>query len=150
MSFHRVKGPLYRAKGQEALKRFICHLTGEEGFDIIFKISMKVVKKPWGKEIWFAYNRKYAGKLLYINRGHRLSLQYHKKKDETMYALKGSYLLEINGKKRKVKEGEVVHFPPKTIHRTTAKYGNVILIEVSSPELNDIVRLSDDYNRIKK
>lgn len=108
---------------------------------------MQTVKKPWGKEVWFARTNKYAGKLLYIRKGHRLSLQYHKKKDETLYALKGACLLHKNGKIIKMKTGAVVHFPPKTIHRITAKYGDVILIEVSTPELHDVVRLSDDYVR---
>ena len=108
---------------------------------------MKTVKKPWGKEIWFAHTKKYAGKLLFIHKGHRLSLQYHRKKDETLYVLKGPLLLEINGKRKKISTGEAVRFPPKTVHRMTAEYGDVVLIDVSTPELKDVVRLNDDYGR---
>lgn len=109
---------------------------------------MKEVKKPWGKELWFAQTKKYVGKFLFIKKGQRLSLQYHKKKDETLYALKGDYWLEMNGKKRKMKMGSAVHFPPKTIHRMTAKYGDVVIVEVSTPEVEDVVRLADDYHRV--
>ncbi len=108
---------------------------------------MKIVKKPWGKEVWFAHTPKYVGKLLYIRKGHRLSLQYHNVKEETLYTLKGPYLLEMNGKKKKMKTGSVAHFPPKTIHRMQARYGNVTIVEVSTPEVEDVVRLKDDYNR---
>lgn len=110
--------------------------------------KIKTVKKPWGKEVWFAHTNKYVGKLLFIKKGHRLSLQYHRKKDETLYALRGPYLLEMNGKKRKMLQGSVIHFPPKTVHRMEAKYRDVVLIEVSSPEVADVVRLEDDYKRV--
>ena len=108
---------------------------------------MKIVKKPWGKEIWFAQTKKYVGKLLFIRKGHRLSLQYHKKKDETLYTLNGPCDLEINGQKKKMKNGSSVHFPPKTVHRITAKYCDVLLVEVSTPEVFDVVRIEDDYKR---
>lgn len=111
---------------------------------------MKTIHKPWGKEIWFAHTKKYVGKLLFIKKGRRLSLQYHKKKDETLYTLKGHYWLELDGKKKKMKSGSVVHFPPKARHRMEAKYGDVTLIEVSTPEVHDVVRLADDYHRAKK
>ncbi|MBI2915742.1 MAG: cupin domain-containing protein [Elusimicrobia bacterium] len=109
---------------------------------------MKRVRKPWGREVWFAQTPRYVGKLLYIRKGHRLSLQYHNKKEETLYTLQGPYMLEKNGRKKKMKSGSSVHFPPKTIHRMTAQYGDVILIEVSTPEVEDVVRLQDDYHRI--
>ncbi|MBI4248217.1 MAG: cupin domain-containing protein [Elusimicrobia bacterium] len=110
-------------------------------------VRPKVVAKPWGKEVWFARTSKYVGKLLYIRKGHRLSRQYHRVKHETLYTLKGKYLLELNGKKYLKKPGSVVVLPPKTIHRMHAKYGPVTLIEVSTPEVWDVVRLSDDYGR---
>ena len=109
---------------------------------------VKTVKKPWGKEIWFAQTRKYVGKLLFIKKGHRLSLQYHKKKMETLYTLEGSYWLEMNGKAGRMKKGTSVHFPAGTVHRMTARYGDVVIAEVSTPEVNDVVRLQDDYKRI--
>ncbi|HCJ67430.1 MAG TPA: cupin [Elusimicrobia bacterium] len=113
---------------------------------------MKIVKKPWGKEIWFAYNKKYVGKIILINKGHRLSKQYHRFKHETLYTDKGKYLLEIykgrNYRFNKVmKEGSVVIIPPKTVHRLDAKFTNVKIIEVSTPQVKDVIRLDDDYGR---
>ena len=112
--------------------------------------KLKIVKKPWGMEVWFAHTKKYVGKFLHIRKGHRLSMQYHKKKDETVYALKGPYRLEINGKAMKIETGKSVRIAPGTVHRMSAKYGNVVIVEVSTPEVEDVVRLQDDYNRINK
>jgi mannose-1-phosphate guanylyltransferase len=112
--------------------------------------KLKVVDKPWGCEIWFAQQKKYVGKILIIKKGHRLSKQYHKVKHETLYTDKGKYIMEINGKKLIVKEGESIVVPPKTVHRMYAKYGDIKLIEVSTPEVWDVVRLEDDYGRAKK
>jgi len=109
--------------------------------------KLKIVEKPWGKEIWFAYNKKYVGKIIWIKKGHRLSKQYHRFKHETLYTNQGKYILEINGKRKLMKEGSVVVIPPKCIHRLEAKYGNVKIIEVSTPQVKDVVRLEDDYGR---
>jgi len=109
---------------------------------------MKIVKKPWGKEIWFAQTRKYVGKIIWIKKGHRLSKQYHRFKHETLYTDDGKYILEIDGKKRLMKKGSVVVIPPKTVHRLEAKYSNVKIIEVSTPQVNDVIRLEDDYDRV--
>lgn len=108
---------------------------------------MKIVKKPWGQETWFAHNPKYTGKLLFIKKGHRLSKQYHRLKHETLYTLKGKYLLEFNGRKKVQKPGSVTIIPPKAVHRMEAKFGDVTLIEVSTSQLKDVVRLEDDYGR---
>lgn len=112
----------------------------------------KVVEKPWGKEIWFAYNKKYVGKIILINKGHRLSKQYHRFKHETLYTDEGKYLLEIHKREgvhlRKImKKGSLVVIPPKTIHRLEAKFCNVKIIEVSTPQVKDVIRLEDDYGR---
>lgn len=120
----------------------------------------KVVEKPWGKEIWFAYTQKYVGKIILINKGHRLSKQYHRFKHETLYTDKGEYLLELSRfagrfagsslrseKKKIMKEGSIVVIPPKTVHRLEAKFGNVKIIEVSTPQVKDVIRLEDDYGR---
>jgi mannose-6-phosphate isomerase len=111
--------------------------------------KVKRVPKPWGYEIWYAQAPKYVGKILVVNKGHRLSLQYHKKKHETVYVLKGRFVLELAGKKRIAKEGEAFQIPPKTIHRFDARFGRVTLLEASTPEVWDVVRLSDDYGRSK-
>ena len=108
---------------------------------------IKTVKKPWGREIWFAQNRHYVGKILIIEKGHRLSRQYHKIKRETLYLLKGRMVLELGGKKKTIGPGTAFDIPPRSIHRFEARYGRVTLIEVSTPEVWDVVRLSDDYGR---
>jgi quercetin dioxygenase-like cupin family protein len=110
-------------------------------------MTPKVVMKPWGKEVWFAHTPKYVGKLLYIKKGHRLSKQYHRFKDETLLTDQGSYWLEMNGRGRKMPPGSVVRFRPGTIHRMEARYGDVRIIEVSTSQLKDVVRLDDDYRR---
>lgn len=110
------------------------------------------IEKPWGNELLFALASKYAGKILTINKGHRLSLQFHNKKEETLYLLKGSIRLSIRDSKGKIrgmimKPGTVHHLPPKTVHRIAAlKYSQIL--EVSTPELYDVVRMDDDYDRV--
>ena len=114
------------------------------------------VDKPWGHEIRWAINEKYLGKLLFIKRGNRLSKQYHEVKDETIYVLEGSLLLELGphmsvqeqeSVKEVVSEGESRRIHPGVIHRFCAEKGDVVLIEVSTPEIDDVVRLQDDYAR---
>ena len=108
---------------------------------------MEKVDKPWGYEIWFAQTDKYIGKLLFIEKGGRLSLQYHKVKDETLYVLSGLARFTISNLTVKLKKGDVVHIPPLTKHRVEA-IRNTFIIEVSTPEISDVVRLKDDYGRI--
>jgi len=118
------------------------------------KTPIKIKKKPWGEEIWFAHTEKYAGKILRVKRGHQLSLQYHKKKHETQYLYKGRIQLTygnsmLNLKTRILKQGDKFDIPPYTIHRIKA-LKNSEIFEVSTPELTDVVRLMDDYGRTKK
>lgn len=108
---------------------------------------MRIVKKPWGREIWLAQTSKYVGKILIIKKGHRFSKQYHRFKDETHYCDKGKYLLELNKKKFLVKAGQSIRIKPGMIHRIEARYGDVKIFEVSTPHLFDRVRLEDDYGR---
>lgn len=108
---------------------------------------VKVVKKPWGEERWIAVTDKYVGKLLIIKKGHRLSKQYHRVKHETLYTDRGKYLLEFNGKNYTMKPGDAVVVKPGSVHRMYAKFGDVRIIEVSTTELDDVVRLDDDYGR---
>ena len=110
---------------------------------------MKTVKKPWGWEKWFAANKKYVGKILFIKKGHRLSRQYHEVKHETIFTLSGRYVMELKNAKRIMKEGSVITVPPGRIHRMHAKFCDVTLVEVSTPEVWDVVRLEDDYGRNK-
>jgi len=110
------------------------------------------VNKPWGNEMIFAHNERYVGKILHIKEGHRLSKQYHKVKDETIYVIQGRLQLEVgedgDTQVMILRSGDAFHIKPGTIHRFCA-YDNqdVRLFEVSTPELDDIVRLEDDYDR---
>ncbi|MBI4375809.1 MAG: cupin domain-containing protein [Elusimicrobia bacterium] len=114
------------------------------------RAPIKVVKKPWGREIWYALHSSYVGKILVIEKGKRLSRQYHKVKHETIYALKGDFHLELGRWKGRQRQGSAAVIPPGTVHRFEARYSRVTLLEVSTPQLQDVVRLSDDYGRVKK
>ena len=108
------------------------------------------VEKPWGYELHWAKTDRYVGKLIHVNRGHALSLQYHNQKDETIFLWSGKLLFEIeeNGTLvgREMSPGEAVHVTPKTVHRMTA-IEDADIFEVSTPELHDVVRLEDRYGR---
>ena len=114
---------------------------------------MTRVEKPWGYELHWAKTDRYVGKLIHINKGHALSLQYHNLKDETIFLWSGKLLFEIeeNGTLvgREMKPGEAVHVTPKTVHRMTA-VEDADVFEVSTPELQDVVRLEDRYGRADK
>jgi quercetin dioxygenase-like cupin family protein len=112
------------------------------------RTPLKTVRKPWGREIWFAHTPLYVGKILFLKRGHRLSKQYHRFKDETVYTDSGRYWLEVNGRGRVMRPGSVVRFRPGTVHRMEARFGDVRLLEVSTPQVGDVVRLEDDYRRV--
>jgi mannose-6-phosphate isomerase-like protein (cupin superfamily) len=112
------------------------------------------VEKPWGFELVFAHTLKYAGKVIFVKNGHRLSLQYHNGKDETLYVQQGNGLLEIEGADGKLFStdfvaGQCVRIPPRIKHRLKA-VSDMTLLEVSTPELQDVVRLEDDYGRISE
>jgi len=111
------------------------------------------VEKPWGYELHWAKTDRYVGKLIHVNKGHALSLQYHNLKDETIFLHSGKLLfeIEIDGKLtgREMSPGERVHVTPKTVHRMTANEDSDIF-EVSTPELHDVVRLEDRYGREDK
>ncbi len=111
---------------------------------------MRRVAKPWGHEIVFAENERYAGKILHLDAGHSLSLQYHERKDETLYVLSGevTLLVDIEGTmtERRLAVGEAFRIRPGQRHRLRADAA-CDLVEVSSPELDDVVRLEDAYGR---
>jgi mannose-6-phosphate isomerase-like protein (cupin superfamily) len=111
----------------------------------------KKIEKPWGFELLWAHTPQYAGKLIFLKKGHRLSLQYHQKKDETLYLYEGKALFEVEGSdgppvKSVAEPGYTVRIRPLTRHRVAA-LEDTILLEVSTPELDDVVRLQDDYGR---
>lgn len=111
------------------------------------------VDKPWGYELHWARTDRYVGKVIHVNKGHALSLQYHRVKDETIFLWSGKILFEIeeNGQliEREMLPGESVHITPPTVHRMTAIEDSDIM-EVSTPELDDVVRLKDLYGRTDK
>ncbi|HZM70872.1 MAG TPA: cupin domain-containing protein [Candidatus Cryosericum sp.] len=109
------------------------------------------VGKPWGEEIIFAHTARYAGKILNIRAGESLSLQYHVRKDEALYLYSGRLRAQVGrGDRLRVRilnPGAALHFPPGTRHRLEA-LTDVVLFEVSTPELGDVVRLADRYGRV--
>lgn len=114
---------------------------------------MRIVKKPWGHEEIWAETDRYLGKILYINAGKRLSLQYHERKVETIRVLQGKLLLVIQEGRdgplynKTLTAGETYHVAQGTIHRFCAGDEDVSIVEVSTPEIDDVVRLEDDYAR---
>jgi len=106
----------------------------------------KIVDKPWGREIWYAHTDRYAGKVLEVTRGHLLSLQKHRVKHETLYLLTGRIRLTLDDELFDWLPGTAVSIPPGTVHRMEALEDSVLL-EVSTPELDDVVRLEDRYGR---
>lgn len=110
------------------------------------------VDKPWGHEIIWAHTNRYVGKILHINQGQKLSRQYHEVKDETLFVLKGVLILETgpaaSAKRTLVPAGRAFHLPQGTIHRFLSPDDEECdLLEASTPELDDVVRLEDDYGR---
>jgi mannose-6-phosphate isomerase len=110
------------------------------------------VDKPWGHELWFALTARYAGKLLHVRAGQRLSVQYHEEKDETSYLLSGRLLLYRGASASslvaaELTTGSVWRNEPGKIH-TIEALEDAVVVEVSTPELDDVVRLADDYGRI--
>jgi len=112
---------------------------------------VKIVEKPWGRELWIAHTDRYALKIIEFKQGSRSSLQYHIKKHEHIYVDSGKLQVELeddNGEMETVLLGprDVIENRPGRKHRVTA-IEVVRLIEVSTPELDDVVRVEDDYNR---
>lgn len=109
------------------------------------------MEKPWGYEVWWAQTDVYAGKLLHVNAGHRLSLQLHREKDESSYVLSGRLLLTRGASAESLREEEIGpgfawRVAPGTVHSIEAIEDSVVL-EVSTPHLDDVVRLEDRYGR---
>jgi mannose-6-phosphate isomerase-like protein (cupin superfamily) len=107
----------------------------------------KKVTKPWGWELWFAQSKHYVGKIIFIRKGHRLSRQYHRRKHETIYSEKSRWLLELGSRRRVMKPGDLAVIKPRQVHRFCAPFEDVRLLEVSTPQVTDVVRLHDDYGR---
>jgi mannose-6-phosphate isomerase len=113
----------------------------------------KRVEKPWGHELWWAHTDRYVGKLLHVKAGHQLSLQYHVKKDETIHLWSGdlTLVLDEDGSgltEHKLRPGESYRVKPGTKHRMIA-VTDCDILEASTPEVEDVVRLEDAYGRTK-
>jgi mannose-6-phosphate isomerase len=112
--------------------------------------NVKRVDKPWGHEVRFICTDRYAGKLLFIKAGAQLSLQYHEKKDEAFYVQSGTLDLVLGSgdeqRTERLERGETRHITPGTVHRFRG-VTDCELFEVSTPELDDVVRIEDDFGR---
>jgi mannose-6-phosphate isomerase len=117
-----------------------------------FSSELQKIEKPWGHELIFAVTERYAGKLLFVRAGESLSLQFHNVKDESWYVLDGRAQLELGAPGERMLVSEVVgrgasfRLPPGTVHRVGA-IEDTTIVEVSTPELDDVVRLEDRYGR---
>jgi mannose-6-phosphate isomerase len=117
-----------------------------------FAFEPRRVEKPWGYELIWALSDDYAGKVLFLRAGESLSLQFHREKDESWYVQSGRAELEVGAvgeavlQREVLRPGAALRFPPGTVHRVTALEDTTIL-EVSTPQLEDVVRLEDAYGR---
>jgi len=118
------------------------------------RVQVATVAKPWGHEKIWARSGRYVGKILHINAGHELSVQFHRQKDETIHLLSGEIVYRVqrdpsNTEKLedvRLKIGESFRITPGTVHQMVA-VTDCDVLEVSTPELDDVVRLSDKYGR---
>jgi mannose-6-phosphate isomerase len=116
------------------------------------RVDKNKVEKPWGYELRWAITDRYVGKILHVNKGEALSLQYHEQKDEYQYVIKGAIDIELGGPDGalttcRMAAGDTLHITPGTRHRLTA-VEDTDIFEVSTPELDDVVRLEDRYGRV--
>jgi mannose-6-phosphate isomerase-like protein (cupin superfamily) len=117
-----------------------------------FAFETRRVEKPWGHELIWALTDRYCGKLLFVRAGHTLSLQFHKVKEESWFVQDGRAELEIGAPGDPIPSSEVVgpgaafHLPPGCVHRIRA-LADTTLLEVSTPEIDDVIRLEDEYGR---
>lgn len=109
------------------------------------------VEKPWGYELIWARTDRYVGKILHVEAGHVLSLQYHERKDESIYVLAGEIILRLEEGEtlieRRMAQGEAFHIRPTVVHQFEAVVTSDLL-EASTPELDDVIRLKDRYGRV--
>lgn len=118
---------------------------------VVQRAEETLVEKPWGYEVRWAITERYVGKILHVRKGEALSLQYHERKDEFQCVIKGAIDMEIGGPDgklttRRMKVGDTLHITPGTRHRLTA-VEDTDIFEVSTPEIDDVVRLEDRYGR---
>ena len=119
--------------------------------EVVRNIRDGRVEKPWGYELRFAITERYLGKVIHVNRGEALSLQYHERKDETLLVTEGSMDLHLESDEgellvHRLEAGDVVRIEPGRKHRMEA-VEDCEFFEVSTPEIADVVRLEDRYGR---
>jgi mannose-6-phosphate isomerase-like protein (cupin superfamily) len=115
------------------------------------RVEASRVDNPWGYELRWGITDRYAGKVLHVKKGESLSLQFHERKDEYQYVVTGAVDIELGGpdgvlEKYRMQAGDTLHIPPGTRHRITA-VEDTDIFEVSTPEIDDVVRLEDRYGR---
>jgi mannose-6-phosphate isomerase len=135
---------------------FALHVSGIDSPNFEGRVPVAVpprpLEKPWGWELVWAEAEHYVGKLLFVRAGESLSLQYHEVKDESWLVREGRARLELgeHGADEldivEISPGDALHYPPRTVHRVTAVEDTLIL-EVSTPHLDDVVRVEDRYGR---
>ena len=118
---------------------------------VVKRAEETLVEKPWGYEVRWAVTDRYLGKILHVRKGEALSLQYHERKDECLLVVRGCVDTELGGddgalRTHRMREGDSVHLTPGTRHRLTA-VEDTDIYEVSTPEMDDVVRLEDRYGR---
>jgi mannose-6-phosphate isomerase len=117
-----------------------------------FAFETRRIEKPWGWELIWAHADDYLGKLLFVRAGHSLSLQFHRQKDESWYVQEGRAEVEMGAPGEALTESEIVgpgtafRLRPGTVHRIKA-IDDTLMLEVSTPHLDDVVRLEDEYGR---
>jgi len=119
----------------------------QEGLEA-FAFRAKRVEKPWGYELIWAHSEHYCGKILFVREGEQLSLQFHEQKDETIYVQSGRIEIELGegAEPQIVEAGAAFRIRPGMVHRWRALEDSLVL-EASTPELDDVVRLEDRYGR---
>ena len=118
---------------------------------VVKRAEETLVEKPWGYEVRWAITERYLGKILHVRKGEALSLQYHEQKDECLLLVRGAIDAELgveDGELKTVRlsEGDTLRITPGTRHRFTA-VEDADIYEVSTPEIDDVVRLEDRYGR---
>jgi mannose-6-phosphate isomerase len=139
----------------EGAMNSILELSAVDGLPALTGLDDQLPRKtakPWGHELLWAQGSHYAAKILHIEAGHRLSLQYHEVKEETLLLLSGRLTLELEGSNGRMayheaRSGQVFYIPPGRKHRLAA-LETCDVLEVSTPELEDLVRLQDDFGRV--
>lgn len=115
-------------------------------------VEVRHVNKPWGHETIWAHTDRYVGKILHVKAGEKLSIQYHEKKDETVYLLRGEmkYWVQLPGdtelRDQRLVAGQSFRITPLTVHAIEA-VTDIDVLEASTPELDDVVRIQDRYGR---